>query len=65
MTTPFALTLARPCPPGEPVAFTYAVGQQLNVMVDGSPAVLSPSIMMATGPTSSTAGSKTHQDDTD
>lgn len=65
--TPFALSLARPIrdvitPDG---LISYSHDQQLNLLSNGKPFVNDPiATTFGTG-TSSTAGSKTHQDDTD
>ncbi|MEU9112347.1 putative ATP-grasp-modified RiPP [Streptomyces sp. NPDC048483] len=61
---PFALSYARPVvqsPSTTPYA--YDPTRQLNVLPDGRPASCSRAVLLATGSTASTAGSKTHFDD--
>ncbi|GAA0579682.1 putative ATP-grasp-modified RiPP [Streptomyces crystallinus] len=65
MQQPFALGFARPAP-AQPVApFTYDSGMQLNVLPNGAPAVTEADIITLGSATQSTAGSATHNDDTD
>ncbi|MEV6563572.1 putative ATP-grasp-modified RiPP [Streptomyces kronopolitis] len=61
---PFALSYARPAvksPTSTP--YSYDATRQLNVLPDGRPATCSRAVLLATGTTASTAGSKTHFDD--
>ncbi|MBY8883414.1 putative ATP-grasp-modified RiPP [Streptomyces sp. PTM05] len=60
---PFALTYARSPIPEPVTSYAYDPDQQLNVLADGSPAVLDVAMLLAAGSTTSTAGSKTHFDD--
>lgn len=62
--TPFALTFAAPCPTRARVPYVYDAGRQVNVLPNGRPAVYDNVIMLGTV-TTSTAGSATHNDDTD
>jgi putative ATP-grasp target RiPP len=53
-------------PTGQSAAVTpyhFDVALQLNVLPDGRPAVSDRALLMATGTTTSTAGSQTHFDD--
>ncbi|MCZ4125553.1 hypothetical protein [Streptomyces sp. H39-S7] len=60
----FALIHARPATPDTfPILYTYNCAQQLNVLADGRPVISDPAMLLATGSTASTAGSKTHFDD--
>ncbi|GGO90527.1 putative ATP-grasp-modified RiPP [Wenjunlia tyrosinilytica] len=61
---PFALNYARPAAP-TPAAPPYAYDstRQLNVLSDGRPAACEREVLLASGATVSTAGSKTHFDD--
>ncbi|MET7764475.1 putative ATP-grasp-modified RiPP [Streptomyces sp. NPDC005336] len=45
------------------VPYTYNAALQLNVLSDGRPAIADRAVLLATGTTTSTAGSKTHFDD--
>jgi putative ATP-grasp target RiPP len=60
---PFALGFAQPRQAAPVAPFTYDKRQQLNVLADGSPAADNHAVLMSTAATSSTAGSKTHNDD--
>lgn len=60
---PFALSYAHARTPEVTELYTYDAQRQLNVLSDGTPAVERGAVLMATGSTSSTAGSKTHSDD--
>lgn len=61
---PFALGYARPVVRSVVVApYVYDAARQLNVLPDGRPAACSRAVLLATGTTASTAGSKTHFDD--
>ncbi|UQA97032.1 putative ATP-grasp-modified RiPP [Streptomyces halobius] len=62
---PFALSFARPVAQtsSSTVPYTYDATRQLNVLPDGRPATSSRAVLLATGSTTSTAGSKTHFDD--
>lgn len=61
---PFALSFARPAAQSSSaVPYTYDAARQLNVLPDGRPAAHSRAVLLATGTTASTAGSKTHFDD--
>lgn len=61
-----ALTLAKPAPVHAVTGFTYDPTQQLNITPDGVPAVRAKGLDVLLGSaTTSTAGSKTHNDDTD
>ncbi|WP_030796106.1 MULTISPECIES: putative ATP-grasp-modified RiPP [unclassified Streptomyces] len=61
---PFALSYARPAvTPSSAAPYTYDAARQLNVLPDGRPATSSRAVLLATGTTASTAGSKTHFDD--
>ncbi|MFI9103292.1 putative ATP-grasp-modified RiPP [Streptomyces fildesensis] len=60
----FALFHARPATPDTFTAhYTYDGARQLNVLPDGRPVISDPVMLLATGSTTSTAGSKTHFDD--
>ncbi|WP_198357357.1 putative ATP-grasp-modified RiPP [Streptomyces fildesensis] len=60
----FALFHARPTTPDAfTTLYTYDCAQQLNVLPDGRPVISDPVMLLATGSTTSTAGSKTHFDD--
>jgi putative ATP-grasp target RiPP len=65
MQQSFALGFARPAPGVSTAPFTYDAAQQLNVLGDGRPAVTEADVITLGSATSSTAGSKTHSDDTD
>jgi putative ATP-grasp target RiPP len=61
---PFALNYTGPAvqtPVTTP--YVYDAVQQLNVLPDGRPAIRDRAVLLATGATASTAGSKTHFDD--
>ncbi|AOP48111.1 MULTISPECIES: putative ATP-grasp-modified RiPP [Streptomyces] len=61
---PFALSYARPAVKSSAATpYTYDATRQLNVLPDGRPATSSRAVLLATGTTASTAGSKTHFDD--
>ncbi|AEM84683.1 putative ATP-grasp-modified RiPP [Streptomyces violaceusniger] len=45
------------------VTYAYDAALQLNVLSDGRPAIADRAVLLATGTTTSTAGSKTHFDD--
>jgi putative ATP-grasp target RiPP len=61
---PFALSYARPVvQPSSSTPYAYDATRQLNVLPDGRPATSSRAVLLATGTTASTAGSKTHFDD--
>ncbi|WP_431771550.1 putative ATP-grasp-modified RiPP [Streptomyces cucumeris] len=62
---PFALSHAIPADDQSPVIvpYSYNVALQLNVLSDGRPAIADRAVLLATGTTTSTAGSKTHFDD--
>ncbi|MEU9121136.1 putative ATP-grasp-modified RiPP [Streptomyces sp. NPDC048506] len=61
---PFALSYARPTVKSAATTpYTYDATRQLNVLSDGRPATSSRAVLLATGTTASTAGSKTHFDD--
>ncbi|MGP3949063.1 putative ATP-grasp-modified RiPP [Streptomyces sp. 7N604] len=61
---PFALNYARPAVhPPVTTPYTYESTRQLNVLPDGRPAISDRALLLATGTTASTAGSKTHFDD--
>ncbi|MEU1944896.1 putative ATP-grasp-modified RiPP [Stenotrophomonas sp. NPDC087984] len=45
------------------VPYAYSAALQLNVLSDGRPAIADHAVLLATGTTTSTAGSKTHFDD--
>lgn len=48
---------------GRCTPYHFDVSLQLNVLPDGRPAVSDRALLMATGTTTSTAGSQTHFDD--
>lgn len=48
---------------GRSTPYHFDVSLQLNVLPDGRPAVSDRALLMATGTTTSTAGSQTHFDD--
>ncbi|MEW2167671.1 putative ATP-grasp-modified RiPP [Streptomyces sp. NPDC007084] len=61
---PFTLNYALPS--GQSAAippYHFDTAQQLNVLPDGRPAVTDRALLLATGTTTSTAGSQTHFDD--
>ncbi|MFF3562693.1 putative ATP-grasp-modified RiPP [Streptomyces sp. NPDC002574] len=61
---PFALIHARPATPETFTPnYTYDSARQLNVLPDGRPVISDHRLLLATGATVSTAGSKTHFDD--
>ncbi|MGW0735210.1 putative ATP-grasp-modified RiPP [Streptomyces sp. NPDC002851] len=61
---PFALNYARPTVhPPAPAPYAYDPERQLNVLPDGRPAISDRGLLLATGSTTSTAGSQTHFDD--
>ncbi|GGN45429.1 putative ATP-grasp-modified RiPP [Streptomyces sioyaensis] len=61
---PFALSYARPAvKSATSTPYSYDATRQLNVLPDGRPATCSRAVLLATGTTASTAGSKTHFDD--
>ncbi|MDH2390269.1 MULTISPECIES: putative ATP-grasp-modified RiPP [Streptomyces] len=61
---PFVLNYVRPAEdPAVTAPYTYDSALQLNVLPDGRPAILDRTVLLATGTTTSTAGSKTHFDD--
>lgn len=61
---PFALNYARPAsPPPSTPPYAYDPALQLNVLPDGRPAVSDRALLLASGTTTSTAGSQTHFDD--
>ncbi|MFE7773657.1 putative ATP-grasp-modified RiPP [Streptomyces sp. NPDC057445] len=61
---PFVLNYVLPAEsPAVTVTYTYDPALQLNVLPDGRPAVGDRAVLLATGTTTSTAGSKTHFDD--
>ncbi|MBB5121357.1 hypothetical protein AF335_15185 [Streptomyces eurocidicus] len=62
---PFAFSFIQAPKPPVPMTCTYSPERQLNVMGDGSPAARDVATLLASGPTQSSAGSKTHDDDTD
>ncbi|MEV6396248.1 putative ATP-grasp-modified RiPP [Streptomyces sp. NPDC051907] len=47
----------------ETIPYSYDSAQQLNVLPDGRPAISDRAVLLATGTTTSTAGSQTHFDD--
>ncbi|AQY20581.1 hypothetical protein T261_07871 [Streptomyces lydicus] len=49
--------------PAAATPYTYDATRQLNVLPDGRAATSSRAVLLATGTTASTAGSKTHFDD--
>ena len=61
---PFTLNYARPrgLPPVLP-SYRFNAALQLNVLPDGRPAVTDRALLLASGTTTSTAGSQTHFDD--
>lgn len=65
MRRPFAFQYAVPAEPVADAALPYAydVALQLNVLPDGRPAVADREVLLATGTTTSQAGSQTHFDD--
>ncbi|MBL1097471.1 putative ATP-grasp-modified RiPP [Streptomyces coffeae] len=61
---PFALGHAIPADQSPVIVpYSYNVALQLNVLSDGRPAIADRAVLLATGTTTSTAGSKTHFDD--
>ncbi|MEU8828483.1 putative ATP-grasp-modified RiPP [Streptomyces sp. NPDC048636] len=61
---PFALSHAIPVDQSPAIVpYSYNVALQLNVLSDGRPAIADRAVLLATGTTTSTAGSKTHFDD--
>ncbi|MET7383741.1 putative ATP-grasp-modified RiPP [Streptomyces sp. NPDC005385] len=61
---PFTLNYALPS--GQSAAippYHFDAALQLNVLSDGRPAVTDRALLLATGTTTSTAGSQTHFDD--
>ena len=61
---PFTLNYALPSGQSAAVPpYHFDVSLQLNVLPDGRPAVSDRALLMATGTTTSTAGSQTHFDD--
>lgn len=59
----FALAYAHPRQQVPATPFAYDPDRQLNVLADGTPAATSAPVLIATGSTASTAGSKTSWDD--
>lgn len=60
---PFALGFGQQRQPEPAAAFAYDAQQQVSTFPNGSLAVFDRALMAGTGATSSTAGSKTHNDD--
>ncbi|MEU2155172.1 MULTISPECIES: putative ATP-grasp-modified RiPP [unclassified Streptomyces] len=61
---PFVLNFVLPAEsPAVTISYSYDPALQLNVLADGRPAVDDRAVLLATGTTTSTAGSKTHFDD--
>lgn len=61
---PFVLNYVLPAEsPAVTLSYTYDSALQLNVLPDGRPAIDDSALILATGTTTSTAGSKTHFDD--
>ncbi|QKV98049.1 putative ATP-grasp-modified RiPP [Streptomyces sp. NA02950] len=61
---PFALSHTIPADQSPVIVpYSYNVALQLNVLSDGRPAIADRAVLLATGTTTSTAGSKTHFDD--
>ncbi|MER7816309.1 putative ATP-grasp-modified RiPP [Streptomyces sp. NPDC096153] len=61
---PFVLNYVLPAEsPAVTLPYTYDSALQLNVLPDGRPAIVDRDLILATGTTTSTAGSKTHFDD--
>ncbi|HET6859935.1 MAG TPA: putative ATP-grasp-modified RiPP [Streptomyces sp.] len=61
---PFVLKYALPAENSAgDIPYTYDSSLQLNVLSDGRPAIMDRAVLLATGTTTSTAGSKTHFDD--
>ncbi|MFJ4833451.1 putative ATP-grasp-modified RiPP [Streptomyces sp. NPDC088747] len=61
---PFTLNYALPTGPSAlTAAYHFDVSLQLNVLPDGRPAVSDRALLLASGTTTSTAGSQTHFDD--
>ncbi|GAA2514413.1 putative ATP-grasp-modified RiPP [Streptomyces gobitricini] len=62
---PFACGYARPQKASEDATalYVYDPALQLNVLPDGRPAISDRAVLLATGTTTSTAGSQTHFDD--
>lgn len=61
---PFALNYVRPAAhPPVTIPYSYDPTRQWNVLPDGRPAISDAALLLATGTTTSTAGSKTHFDD--
>ncbi|WP_425471987.1 putative ATP-grasp-modified RiPP [Streptomyces piniterrae] len=62
--TPFALNYTRPpVNPSISIPYRYDPVRQWNVLPDGRPVISHRALLLATGTTASTAGSKTHFDD--
>ncbi|MFE0490135.1 putative ATP-grasp-modified RiPP [Streptomyces griseoaurantiacus] len=60
---PFALGFAQPRQAKPSTPLTYDPRQQVSVTADGRPAAEDHILLMGTSVTTSTAGSKTHNDD--
>ncbi|TQK42823.1 putative ATP-grasp target RiPP [Streptomyces sp. SLBN-118] len=61
---PFALNYAFPAENSAvSIPYSYDPNLQLNVLPDGRPAISDRALLLATGTTTSTAGSQTHFDD--
>lgn len=63
MPIPFALAYAQARTPEAIAPYAYDPAVQMNRLADGTLAVDNTELLTALGATSSTAGSKTHQDD--
>lgn len=63
MPTPFALSYATPRTPAPVTPFTYDPAQQMNTVPGGGLAADNTPLMLRTAVTTSTAGSRTHNDD--
>ncbi|MEU5186975.1 hypothetical protein AB0G83_07445 [Streptomyces klenkii] len=61
----FALSFARPCPPEGAIPYRYDDNTQMSVLTAGGLVVRDRAALMGTSFTWSTAGSKTHRDDTE
>ena len=61
---PFVLNHAVPAEHSSArIPYSYNIALQLNVLADGRPAITDRTVLLETGTTTSTAGSKTHFDD--
>ncbi|WP_149179740.1 putative ATP-grasp-modified RiPP [Streptomyces sp. TRM49041] len=64
MRRPFAFQYAVPAEGADAtIPYVYDAALQLNVLPDGRPAIADREVLLATGTTTSKAGSQTHFDD--